>query len=87
MRLAGVDYSMTSPAICVHIGDHWDITNCKFFYLTRTKMLMKKWLGGMICGKELPTEFDCEEALEHSFNAGVTGRMPPTDMFWRQSPA
>jgi len=62
MRLAGVDYSMTSPAICVHIGDHWDITNCKFFYLTRTKMLMKKWLGGMICGKELPTEFDCEES-------------------------
>jgi len=63
MRIAGVDYSMTSPAICVHIGEQWDIMNCKFFYLNKTKRLAKKFLDGMICGKLLPNEFkgDCEK--------------------------
>ena len=60
MRLAGVDYSMTSPAICVHIGEQWDITNCKFFYLNKTKKLAKKFLDGMICGKLHPGDFDHE---------------------------
>ena len=62
MRIAGVDYSMTSPAVCVHIGDQWDIMNCKFFYLNKTKKLAKKFLSGMICGKLLPGEFshECE---------------------------
>ncbi len=32
------------------------------------------------------TEFDCQEALEHSFNASVTGRMPPKDMFGDSHP-
>jgi len=33
--ICGIDYSMTSPAICVHAGDAWNFKNCKFFYLIK----------------------------------------------------
>lgn len=33
MVFAGVDYSLTSPAICIHSGDVWNYENCKFYYL------------------------------------------------------
>ena len=28
MRVAGVDYSLSSPAICVHEGEEWSYDNC-----------------------------------------------------------
>lgn len=33
MIVAGIDYSLTSPAICVHSGDEWKFENCSFYYL------------------------------------------------------
>jgi len=42
-RIAGIDYSMTSPAICTHIGKRWDFRNCEFYYLTSVKKLAKKF--------------------------------------------
>lgn len=33
MTIAGIDYSLTSPAITIHDGDEWDVKNCKFYYL------------------------------------------------------
>jgi Holliday junction resolvasome RuvABC endonuclease subunit len=30
----GIDYSLTSPALCVHTGDSWNIRNCQFYFLT-----------------------------------------------------
>lgn len=33
MICAGIDYSMTSPAITIHDGNTWNISNCKFYYL------------------------------------------------------
>jgi Holliday junction resolvasome RuvABC endonuclease subunit len=33
--IAGIDYSMTSPSICVHIGTEWSFNNCKFFYMMK----------------------------------------------------
>lgn len=35
MKIAGIDYSMTSPSICIHEGEIWDSKNCKFFYLAK----------------------------------------------------
>jgi Holliday junction resolvasome RuvABC endonuclease subunit len=32
--ICGIDWSMTSPAICIHDGDEWSIDNCTFYYLT-----------------------------------------------------
>lgn len=44
MRIAGIDYSMTSPAICIHDGETWDFSNCKFYYLSKNSKLVQ------ICG-------------------------------------
>ena len=33
MVVAGIDYSLTSPAICIHSGEEWDYSNCKFYYM------------------------------------------------------
>ncbi len=54
MRIAGIDYSMTSPAICTHIGKKWSINNCRFFYLTSVKKLAKKFNGCQFVGTEQP---------------------------------
>jgi len=35
MIVAGVDYSLSSPAIVVHDGDEWKYENCTFYYLVR----------------------------------------------------
>ncbi len=41
MVVAGIDYSMTSPAICVHKGKDWHIDNCTFYFQTGiTKMVI-----------------------------------------------
>jgi len=32
---AGIDYSMTSPSICVHTGKDWSINNCVFYYMVQ----------------------------------------------------
>ena len=37
MIIAGIDYSMSSPAICIHQGDEWSFSNCSFYYLTNKK--------------------------------------------------
>ena len=31
----GIDYSMSSPGICVHEGDTWNIANCRFYFLQK----------------------------------------------------
>lgn len=33
----GIDYSMSSPSICVHQGSRWSFDNCKFYFLTGKK--------------------------------------------------
>lgn len=57
MIVTGIDYSLTSPSICVHDGDKWDVSNCKFYYLTPKK----KWLvfSGQFFGTEYE-KFDCD---------------------------
>ena len=37
MIVVGIDYSMSSPAICIHQGDEWSFSNCSFYYLTNKK--------------------------------------------------
>lgn len=35
--VVGIDYSMSSPSICVHDGTRWSFNNCKFYFLTSKK--------------------------------------------------
>lgn len=58
MKIAGIDYSMTSPGICTHWGEKWSIDNCKFYYMSKTKMLCKKYHNSMFCGTLLK-DFKC----------------------------
>lgn len=37
MNVVGIDYSMSSPSICVHTGSEWSLSNCKFHFLTSRK--------------------------------------------------
>jgi len=37
MIIVGIDYSMSSPAICIHTGDAWSFDNCQFHFLTDKK--------------------------------------------------
>jgi Holliday junction resolvasome RuvABC endonuclease subunit len=38
---AGIDYSMTSPSICIHEGKNWSIDNCTFYYLVKKDKFLK----------------------------------------------
>ena len=50
MITAGVDYSLTSPAICVHKGDVWSIDNCTFYYMVNSgkKLIMTEQFKGIL---------------------------------------
>ena len=50
--VAGIDYSLTSPSVCVHAGTSWDVANCKFYYLVkRAKSVVT---DGQFYGAEYP---------------------------------
>lgn len=50
MIVAGIDYSLTSPAICVHEGKEWDVKNCTFYYLINSikKLVVNDQFKGML---------------------------------------
>jgi hypothetical protein len=37
MITIGIDYSLNSPAICIHTGDKFSFENCKFRYIAQKK--------------------------------------------------
>jgi Holliday junction resolvasome RuvABC endonuclease subunit len=39
--IAGIDYSMTSPSICIHDGNEWSIKNCTFYYIVHKDKFLK----------------------------------------------
>lgn len=41
MKICGIDYSLTSPSICIFDGDVWTIDNCKFYWLNGKKKTQK----------------------------------------------
>lgn len=45
MIIAGIDYSLTSPAICVHEGDQWNFDNCTFYYMVKRDKLLESEKG------------------------------------------
>ena len=61
MIIAGIDYSLNGPAICVfNSKDKFRFENCSFYYLTDKKSLAKTFLS-RIHGKMLsPYNHDCE---------------------------
>ena len=62
MIIAGIDYSLTSPSICVHEGDKWSHENCKFYYLSPKK----KWL--VFSGQFFGTEYEKFDSDTHRYD-------------------
>lgn len=58
MIVVGIDYSMSSPAICVHRGTEWSINNCKFYFLTSRKKFV--FPSGVFHGT-LHTDYNTQE--------------------------
>ena len=62
MIIAGIDYSLTSPSICIHDGDMWSVSNCKFYYLSPKK----KWI---VCsGQFFGTEYEKFDSDTHRYD-------------------
>jgi|TARA_B100001964_G_scaffold229867_1_gene282681 hypothetical protein len=49
--LIGIDYSLTTPAICVHKGSKFEWKNCTIYYLTSVKKYEGDYLKGKINGR------------------------------------
>lgn len=60
--VAGIDFSLSCPAMCVHVGDVWEASNCKFYYLYS----VKKWIraSNLLTSEEFPPYFTTEERLD-----------------------
>lgn len=56
--VVGIDYSMSSPSICIHKGKSWSLSNCKFYFLTPKKSCTLK--TKMFLGK-LQFDFNSQE--------------------------
>jgi hypothetical protein len=50
--IVGIDYSMSSPAVCVCSGE-FKFENCKFLYITNTKKYEGTFNGAQFIGKPL----------------------------------
>lgn len=48
MKLIGIDYSLTSPGICIHDGQEWNIDHCTFHYLSAKPLKESNNLRGTI---------------------------------------
>ena len=69
----GIDYSMTSPAICIGDGT---FANCKIQYLTPTKKYGKSYLNGKISGSYYGT-WTSEEFRYDYISNWVLAQVPP----------
>ena len=60
--VAGIDFSLSCPAMCVHLGSTWSPANCQFFYLYS----VKKWIRqeANLLSSEFAPYFTIEERLD-----------------------
>ena len=58
MRTVGIDYSLSSPCICINTGAEFNIFNCSFHYLASSKKY--EGINGNLNGI-LHTDFTSDE--------------------------
>ena len=57
MNIAGIDYSLRGPAVCIFTGDYaedFSLKYCKIYFLTHVKKYAKQW-GDNIFGELFET--------------------------------
>ena len=60
MLIAGIDYSLNGPAICVFNGDSFAFNKCNVYYLTDTIKYAKTFIGNIHGETFQDWEGDCE---------------------------
>lgn len=62
VRVGGIDYSLTSPAVCVYLGDPKDFcfSSCKLYFLSPTKKY-SEYSFKNIEGSSTLLDYDCPE--------------------------
>lgn len=53
MKIAGIDYSIASPSICIFEGDVFSFDKCKIFFLNDKKKNHCSFLGNQIFGNKI----------------------------------
>ncbi len=51
MVIVGIDYSMSCPALTIHLGEKWSFDNCKFCFLTHKKKYLDSSLPNILIGQ------------------------------------
>jgi Holliday junction resolvasome RuvABC endonuclease subunit len=64
-KICGIDYSMTSPAMCIHHGDVWSHKNCTFLYLAKTEKACVT--EGQFAGTVYP-KYSCDTERYHNLS-------------------
>ena len=67
MRICGIDYSMASPAICIHEGSEFNYSQCKFYFLTNVKKNVFTFNQNII-GEFFPEYSNESERYDHISN-------------------
>ena len=60
MIIAGIDYSLNGPAICVFNGNDFSFNKCNFYYLTDTQKYSKTFLTNIHGESFKDYDGDCE---------------------------
>ena len=80
MNIAGIDYSLRSPAICIFAGDYssdFDFHKCTFYYLTDVKRLSTTY-GNNIFGESFEV-FDDPSSRYDSISDWALDKISPVD--------
>lgn len=73
MIVVGIDYSMSSPAICIHKGKTWSFDNCTFHFLTSKKkcaLSLNKFKG------DLHKDYLSEEERFYNIASWTISKLP-----------
>ena len=73
MLIAGIDYSLNGPAICVFNGDSFAFNKCNVYYLTDTIKYAKTFIGNIHGETFQDWEGDCERYDTITFWSGAGG--------------
>ena len=67
MIIVGIDYSITSPGICVHTGEAWSFDSCEFYFFNKKKhspQLQHSSITNLFCIDYYTDQIGCQTDLE-----------------------
>lgn len=81
MRIVGIDYSLTSPCVCIGDPNNFSFETCKFYFLTDSKKLDVD--VDNIRG-DLHLDYSCEEQRYGNITTWVLGLLEEGDVVYME---